>query len=74
MSSISSASGQVAVAVGFLTRDPSLIWNTGFRFFTPGGIAPDISVESNDEGCFPLCQTDQLEISGNTGGRWNNIF
>ena len=28
MSSISSASGQVAVAVGFLTRDPSLIWNT----------------------------------------------
>ena len=21
--------GQVAVAVGFLTRDPSLIWNTG---------------------------------------------
>ena len=28
MSFISSASGQVAVAVGFLTRDPSLIWNT----------------------------------------------
>ena len=28
MSSISSVSGQVAVAVGFLTRDPSLIWNT----------------------------------------------
>ena len=30
MSSISSVSGQVAVAVGFLTRDPSLIWNTEF--------------------------------------------
>ena len=28
MSSISSVSGQVAVAVGFLTRDLSLIWNT----------------------------------------------
>ena len=28
MSSISSVSGQVAVAVGFFTRDPSLIWNT----------------------------------------------
>ena len=28
MSSISSVSGQVAVAVRFLTRDPSLIWNT----------------------------------------------
>ena len=26
--SFSSVSGQVAVAVGFLTRDPSLIWNT----------------------------------------------
>ena len=25
--SFSSVSGQVAVAVGFLTRDPSLIWN-----------------------------------------------
>ena len=27
--SFSSVSGQVAVAIGFLTRDPSLIWNTG---------------------------------------------
>ena len=26
--SFSSVSGQIAVAVGFLTRDPSLIWNT----------------------------------------------
>ena len=28
MPSISSALGQVAVGIGFLTRDPSLIWNT----------------------------------------------
>lgn len=28
MFSFLSVSGQVAVAVGFLTRDPSLIWNT----------------------------------------------
>ena len=27
--SLSSVSGQVAVAIRFLTRDPSLIWNTG---------------------------------------------
>ena len=27
----SSVSGQVAVAVGFLTRDLSRIWNTGFE-------------------------------------------
>ena len=26
--SFSSVSGRVAVAIGFLTRDPSLIWNT----------------------------------------------
>ena len=31
MSSISSVSGQVAVAVGFLTQDLSLIWNTDCR-------------------------------------------
>ena len=25
-------------------------------------------------GCFPLCQTDRSEISGNTWGKWNDIF
>ena len=25
-------------------------------------------------GCFPLCQTDRSEISGNTRGKWNDIF
>ena len=25
-------------------------------------------------GWLPLCQTDQSEISGNTWGKWNNIF
>ena len=25
-------------------------------------------------GCFPLCQTDRSEITGNTWGKWNGIF
>ena len=25
-------------------------------------------------GCFPLCQTDRSEISGNTEGKWNDTF
>ena len=25
-------------------------------------------------GCFPLCQSDRSEISGNTWGKWNDIF
>ena len=32
--SFSLVSGQVALAVGFLTRDPSLIWNTAFTVFS----------------------------------------
>ena len=26
-----------------------------------------------NSGCFPLCQTDRSEISGNTRGKWKDI-
>ena len=35
---------------------------------------PFVSGQLIDFGCFPLCQTDRSEISGNTEGKWNDIF
>ena len=48
-------------------------WAIGGRLFrlAPRFHSNPSPQTSENSGCFPLCQTDRSEISGNTRGKWN---